>query len=167
MEEVVARYHPRSAIHDRVRPVYIKKPVEEPAEGRVAVQSLVTAAEPLSDRKVTADVGGRKSSSGDRPVGTALVLEKRYRLEFAVKPAVMAKLERARALLSSKYPQGVELENLLSELLETYLDRHDPERKLKRRERREASKKRCKKMEKAKQTGADDNRRNRNIPEAV
>jgi hypothetical protein len=53
--------------------------------------------------------------------------EQKYRLEFMVDADTMEKIERAKPLLSTKYPKGVALETLLGELLESYLERNDPD----------------------------------------
>ncbi len=73
----------------------------------------------------------------------------------------MRDLERAQSLLSTKYPKRLGLEKLFGVLLKEYLERHDPESRMKKRSQRgekdtgEKGKKR---------TGAA---RTRHIPQAV
>jgi hypothetical protein len=94
----------------------------------------------------TAGGGGEKPAAspttGPGTSGNTLpqktVLQKKYKLEFAVEPGCMKKLEEAKAILSKKYPKGVPLGKLLEEALDAYLEKHSPERKKKRREEREA-----------------------------
>ena len=52
IDEIVTSYNPKSLLRDRVRPVYIKKPVQDLIE----VFKPVTVTEPKSARKSTANV---------------------------------------------------------------------------------------------------------------
>ncbi|MDD3642947.1 MAG: HNH endonuclease signature motif containing protein [Candidatus Krumholzibacteria bacterium] len=65
------------------------------------------------------------------------VFEQRFRVEFGVDPGFVAKLERVRALLSTKLHRRLELEELFGLLLDGYLRQHDPTERAGRRERRE------------------------------
>jgi 5-methylcytosine-specific restriction endonuclease McrA len=51
----------------------------------------------------------------------------------------MKKIEKAKAILSKKYPKGVPLGKLLEETVDAYLDKHSPKRKKQRREKRRAN----------------------------
>jgi hypothetical protein len=53
-----------------------------------------------------------------------------------VSEATNEKLQKCKALLSGEYPEGVDLETLVDELAEAFLDRRDPGRRAERRERR-------------------------------
>jgi hypothetical protein len=91
-----------------------------------------------------------------------VVVEKKFKIEFAVEPAFMRDLERARILLSTKHPKGIGLETLFGTLLKEYLERHDPKSRIeKRRQRCENKKKRDitngKTARDKKRTGGDDN----------
>ena len=50
----------------------------------------------------------------------------------------MDKIKQVKVLLSTKFPKGVEFEQLFDILLNEYLEKNSPESKLKRREKREA-----------------------------
>jgi 5-methylcytosine-specific restriction endonuclease McrA len=71
---------------------------------------------------------------------------------------VMQQLERCKELLSSKYPKGLNYDELLRELAASWLERHDP---VKRFERRVARKRRSKKAPKPK------NEQTRHVPVAI
>ncbi|HUV36435.1 MAG TPA: HNH endonuclease [Patescibacteria group bacterium] len=69
-----------------------------------------------------------------------VVVDRKFKLQFAVDPAFMVKFKRVRSLLSTKYPNLSNFEMLFDILMTEYLDRHSPERRL---ERRNARKKRA------------------------
>jgi len=137
IEAILARYNPRYLLRDRIRPAYIKKPAEELA----AISKFDTNAELKSDKKFTANVGGKKLASCHVLGEQKQILEKKFKLEFAVSPEVMSKIEQVKALLSTKFSKGIEFEQLFDILLSEYLDRHSPEQKNKRRQERAAKKK--------------------------
>lgn len=92
---------------EKVIPMIVSKP--EPVKS-----ILVSVSEPSSTVAERAPVPG----------------EEVFKLQFSVKKDVMSKIARARELLSGKYPKGVSLENLLGEVLEDFIDRKDPARKV-------------------------------------
>jgi 5-methylcytosine-specific restriction endonuclease McrA len=106
--------------------------------------------------------GGTRTPAG---TGGALpqptpILKKKYKLEFAVEPQCMKKIEEAKALLSRKYPRGVPLGMLLEEALDVYLDKHSPERKKQRREKRRARREEKKNGERSQaESVQDDNKK--------
>ena len=63
-------------------------------------------------------------------------IEKRWQLQFSLGGEQKEKLDWVKAHLSTKYPLGLGLEEMLAELLELYLEKHSPERKQERREKR-------------------------------
>jgi hypothetical protein len=153
VDEIVSRYRPESALRDSVKTVFIQKPVDTPVNpdpsGKDAFKNassleLESGAENQnestgkSDQNLTADVGGRTFTTCKSKYQQATILEKKYKLEFAVEPECMKKLDEAKAILSRKYPKGVPLGKLLEEALDVYLDKHSSVRKKKRREKREA-----------------------------
>ncbi len=79
------------------------------------------------------------SSGAPRSMGVApaerVVVDRKFKLQFAVDPEFMRDLERARSLLSTKYPKRLGFEKLFGVFLQEYLDRHDPERRVKKRSR--------------------------------
>jgi 5-methylcytosine-specific restriction endonuclease McrA len=72
----------------------------------------------------------------------------------------MEKLEKAKAILSHKYPKGIPFENLFEILLDEYLDKHNPKQKIQRRDKR-------KNKTKAKKRLQQNNKRTRQIPQSV
>lgn len=67
-----------------------------------------------------------------------VVVERKFQLQFAVAPDFMEMLKREISLLSTMYPQGITFEMVFTVFIKDYLDRHDPERRAKRRgERKE------------------------------
>ncbi len=131
VERLVARYRPTRGVRDRVRPVYIKTELRITSEG---------------GENSTPDVGSsaslKSTAYGDNfafGVGSAqscVVLEEKFKLEFAVDPLFMKKIERLRAILSTKHPKKLDFEQLFDILMDDYLDRHSPEGRIRRKERR-------------------------------
>ncbi len=70
-----------------------------------------------------------------------VVIEKKFKIEFTVEPEFMRDLERARSLLPTKHPKRIGLEQLFGVFLKEYLDRHDPESRMKKRKQRGENKK--------------------------
>ena len=64
--------------------------------------------------------------------------ELRYELRFSVSKEVFDEIEEAKVILSGKFPKGVKLEDILSEALESFLEK----KSVKRRELRTAKKQR-------------------------
>jgi 5-methylcytosine-specific restriction endonuclease McrA len=65
-------------------------------------------------------------------------IDQRYRLDFTVSEAVMAKIEKVKSLMSGKHPVGVTLEGAFETMIDEYIERHCPERRHERREKRSA-----------------------------
>jgi hypothetical protein len=68
------------------------------------------------------------------------VKEQRDELRFSISSALMGKLNEAQNVISSKYPQGVPLEDVLEEALEVLLKKRSPNRREKRRTKRKLRK---------------------------
>jgi 5-methylcytosine-specific restriction endonuclease McrA len=162
VDEIVARYRPESAIRDNIKTVFIQTPMDTPvlpdqheadANRNSASPILKSGAEnqnessKKNDKIFTADVGGRRFTTCTDKYEKAAILEKKYKLEFAVKPECMKKLEEVKVILSRKYPKSVPLGTLLEEALDAYLDKNSPERKKERREKREAKRQKRKSEE--------------------
>jgi len=64
------------------------------------------------------------------------IIEQKFELKFAVSPEFMKKLNEVKALLSNRYPAGIEFEPLFGVLLDEFIDRHSPRKKQERRETR-------------------------------
>jgi hypothetical protein len=88
------------------------------------------------ERAETAVGGDARTGCGAPAHMERMLVTQKYKLEFAVDPEFMRDLERARNLLSAKYPDGIGFETLFGILLKEYLDRHDPERRIRRRKKR-------------------------------
>jgi 5-methylcytosine-specific restriction endonuclease McrA len=67
-------------------------------------------------------------------------ISRKYKFEFAVNREFKEKFDRMKALLSSRYPQGISFEALFMLLMDEYIERHSPEARAARREKREAAK---------------------------
>ena len=148
VEVIVSRYSPKPSPRDRVRPIYVMAEAVESA------------------RKFTAGAGGKKASTfsnvqGDNQIGERsqrtwmdvleqdkenrrnqdrdlprVDIKRKFKLEFAVEPLFMKKIERLRALLSNKHPKKLDFETLFDIVMDDYLDRHSPEGRIRRREKR-------------------------------
>jgi 5-methylcytosine-specific restriction endonuclease McrA len=152
VEAIVARFNPRQLIRDRVRPVFIKSFQETPEAGNASSKdssqntgmdgkcSKQVISSPENWVKFTSGAGGKKLATSGVAHTRKPVLEQKFKLEFAVDPEFMEKLEEVRALLSKKYPRGVAFEKLFEEMLDEYLDKHSPQRKIRRREKRKTKK---------------------------
>jgi hypothetical protein len=156
MEEIVARYKSGKDFNDRVRTIFVKTPLEEVADTIAAhandsgnkdrnhIRSNPDDSKHQNWVKSTTAGGGEKPAvipklgpgTSGNTITQKTVLKKKYKLEFAVEPECMKKLEETKAILSKKYPKGVPLGKLLEEALDAYLDKNSSERKKKRREER-------------------------------
>jgi hypothetical protein len=113
--------------------------------------------------------GGKKPDTCSDAPTRKIVLEKKFKIEFAVDPDFMKKLEEAKALISKKYPCGVSLEQLFEVVLDEFLDKHSPKRKDRRRKKIIAGKKNKSNKTRiaAKTTKNGPNELTRHIPAAV
>jgi hypothetical protein len=91
---------------------------------------------PAGDGENSAADSQCKTGTSESAQAQTKVLQKKYKLEFPVEPERMKKVEEAKLILSKKCPNGVPLGKLLEEALDVYLEKHSPERKIKRREKR-------------------------------
>ena len=96
---------------------------------------------PLRSEVTSSSQANRPPLRGEVP-SDRMEFEQKWKLEGVVSKDVKAKLDRCKSLLSRKYPRGVDYEVLFGELSEVFLERFDPERKKKRRQKRETIKKR-------------------------
>ena len=190
VDTIVARYHPKSVIRDRVRTVFLRTFAPEmvnaggsDSDGDQNGRSKESWSGQPSGRpvsplvaswvKFTTGAGGKLFTTCGDEKGAKRILEKKFKLEFAVSPDVMTKIEQVKTLLSTKFQKGIEFEQLFDVLLNEYLNRHSPECKQKRREERAVNKKQPQSNSKAKnekstwpaKLGAK--ARNRHIPTAI
>jgi hypothetical protein len=150
---IVSRQRPKSAIRDRVRPVYVKTELLVPIDDTGSDGALESG----SGKKSTANVdrgkspnscgsdesvGGRDSGAGTVKPATErrMVLEQRFRVEFGADQGFLEKLERVRSLLSTKHHRRLEFAELFEILLDEHIERHSPESRACRRAEREQRK---------------------------
>jgi len=176
IEQIVARLKPGKDIPERVKTVFVSMLIPQPAksrEGENKTSSDTKAPDSLSvsdvparnnSGKSTTAGGGRKLATGSGFPQPMPILKKKYKLEFAVEPECMKKIEEVKSLLSRKYPDGVPLGKLLEEMADEYLEKHSPERKKKRREKRKAKQE---SKNKKKNGNHKHTNRSRHIPQAV
>jgi 5-methylcytosine-specific restriction endonuclease McrA len=153
IEQIAARFKPGKDIPEKVKTVFVSALIDPPANSpdgenktpgtpKSPDPSCVSYDSSQNNSGISTATGGSRilaGASGSRQ--QIPILKKKYKLEFAVEPQCMKKIEEAKAILSRKHPEGVPLGMLLEEALDAYLDKHSPERKKQRREKREAKKK--------------------------
>jgi len=150
VELLVSSRRPRSAICDRVTPVYGRTVL-----GVACDDSCGKGGQGSQGGKKTTATGGGKNpstSEGSGPASAAesgskaaaldlrVVLEERLKISFGADPEFIGKVERIRALLSSKYHRTLELGELFSILMDEYIERRSPEGRIRRKEKREKKK---------------------------
>ncbi|MFH1755625.1 MAG: HNH endonuclease, partial [Candidatus Latescibacterota bacterium] len=155
IEAIIARHKPGSVIRDRVRTVYIKTlPSAEASAAKSDVdgtkdvapykacinneKDLISTAN--SDQICTAGAGGKKPATGTSTTQQRKVFEQKYKLEFAVSPGFMKKLEEVKAILSKKHSSGISFEQMFELMLDEFLEKHSPNRRHLRRTKRTACK---------------------------
>ena len=85
---------------------------------------------------------GRAAQPGDSAAASGagtreMVLEERFKVSFGAGREFIEKVERVRALLSTRYHERLRFEQLFGILLDEYIERHSPEARLRRRKERE------------------------------
>ena len=133
VELLVSRHRPVNIIRDTVRPICVRRRVEE---SRVAC-GTGPSAETNSNCPHFTPSAETKSSPSSLP--GRVILEQRLKLGFTVTPEFMAKYNRIKSLLSNKHPKGVNFEMLFEILMNEYLEKHDPDRRRARRKKRAAN----------------------------
>ena len=163
VEAFVQRRQPCRAVRDQVRQIFVMSPVSSAKRGNEAApgsadttagadkncsDSTPSAGSKMAevlDNKSLENCGvrsgsGNGSSEATRSMGAApaerVVAQRKFKIQFAVDPAFMEKFKRVRSLLSTKYPNVSNFEMIFDILMTGYLDRHSPESRMKKRERR-------------------------------
>ena len=145
VELLVSSRDPRSAIRDSVRPVHVRTVIEVP------VPEVPASGD---GREFTTTGGGKNlvtcegsgpaaaTESGCRPVATErrIVLQEKLRITFGADPEFLDKVEKVRSLLSTKYHREPEFDELFSIVMDEYIERHSPEGRIRRKEKREQKK---------------------------
>ena len=152
---IVSRQRPKSAIRDRVSPVYIRTELLVPLDdagsegaggsrgGKKSTANVDRGKSPNScgsDKNAgsTDSTGSGNGSSVEPATERRMVLEQRFRVEFGVDQGFLEKLERVRSLLSTKHHRRLEFAELFEILLDEHIERHSPEgRACRRAERKE------------------------------
>ena len=118
--EVLSRYRPERAQPDRVRPV------------SVWTSSIADGCKESYRRS-----GGKKLATADT---NGASLEQCYRIEFTATHEFMMKLETIKALLYLRYPCGIGFAELFEQTMDRYIERNDPDKRLRRRRLKEERK---------------------------
>lgn len=160
---------------DRVRDKIIKLPMPKKTETNKSLSIVnVTPLEPSSVKTEGHKAGALlrvprlmpscpKTDVNDHNESAGGLPEQRVKIIFSAGIKLANKIERAKQVLRHKYPQG-KLEEIIDEALETLLEKKDPERKIKRMEK----KREVKSQKIPRQTfSSPQNDRSRYIPAAV
>ena len=155
---IVSRQRPKSAIRDRVSPVYIRTELLVPIDdansegaagsrsGRKSTANVDRGKSPNScgsdesagDAAGTDGTGRGNGYSGEPATERRMVLEQRFKVQFGADQGFLEKLERVRSLLSTKHHRRLEFAELFEILLDEHIERHSPEgRACRRAERKE------------------------------
>jgi hypothetical protein len=142
VEWIAAAYDAKGASPDRTRAVMVPRAPERSGAGRAGAPA--PAANTLQE-ELRGEVAA-ESDKQDLPpspqdglrrevtlTDIRLSFEQKWKIEAVLSMAVKAKLDRCKALLSSKYPRGVDYEVLLGDLADVFLEHRDPERRQARR----------------------------------
>jgi 5-methylcytosine-specific restriction endonuclease McrA len=110
-----------------------------------------------------------------------VAVEQKFKIQFTVNPEFMKRLAQVKSMLSTRYLTGINLETIFDILMNEYLDRHDPEKRIARRNARKIHNRKQNKQLNTKQSISTPNRtsnrdtikprkiaeRSRHIPQAV
>jgi 5-methylcytosine-specific restriction endonuclease McrA len=142
VEAIVAEYEPLAALpRERVRTVVVRVPVK-PASELSTIETVERktdgAAAAHGDRNGPSLDQDRNGPKPEEPSPSLVAFERRAVIQFSAREAVMAKLERVRALASHRLPANAPLERLIEFLADYFTDREDPaarhQRRLQRKE---------------------------------
>jgi len=157
VEEILSGYRPPVTLRDRVKPVRVAVRVREPQNtSKPGTTGCVTPSAGSSPATGSAAAGfarglprpgtetqplphsGTQSPPQPPTPPPAVRLEQRFQIQFVASEAFMTKLEKARALLSNRLQENA-FEKVFEVLIDEFLDRHSPEKKKERREKRAAA----------------------------
>ncbi len=142
IEKIAASHRTAPVIRDFVRPIGFQAPGEDERgeEDQGDLFQVVSEMTPNRSQNGTGYPQVSTPATGeDRSQNRSNPKRKpaqRYEIRFSASEEFLEKLERARSICSKRWSLGAILEKGLDELLE----RHDPERKQARREKRESRK---------------------------
>ncbi len=129
---IIAVYRPQQANPDRTRPVLVPKKIE-PREAPPRAGVLSSNAGAPAPAESSLPLRGEVNLTNIK-----LSFEQKWKVEGVVSERVHEKVERCKKLLSRKHPKGVDYDTLFDELTELYLDKTDPERRVKKQKKRVA-----------------------------
>jgi len=148
IEQIVARFKPGRDILERVKPVFVSTLLNQSGNSRDGdsqtsgdANEFVPCSALNNTTRINSDIstaagGSKNPATSSGSLRQTSILKKKFKLEFAVEPECMKKIEEAKTLLSRKHPESVPLGLLFEEALDAYLDKHSPDRKRQRREKR-------------------------------
>jgi hypothetical protein len=151
---VVETYRPPMALRDRVRSVNVRVPASERSvagSARVEGRANTGVARGVNAGAGNEDPGACEKSnysrSGSVPSGSLFggaglsetVIEKRVHIEFLARPEFMTKYNEAKAIVSNAY-SNASFETVLEAVLDYYLARRSPERRMARGREKAAGK---------------------------
>jgi 5-methylcytosine-specific restriction endonuclease McrA len=132
VEAMVAEYEPRTLIPpDRVTPVMV--PVARAISAFTATGGGENSSGVECSGDDAQDTIGSRGERSTAALDTAAKLERRNVVQFTAREEFMAKVERARVLLSHQIP-GATFEQLFEVALDELIDRRDPDARQKRRQ---------------------------------
>jgi len=135
VETIVARYKPPIAYRDRVRPVRIVAPElgQNPKNSR---NSLILNSRCGSDSTSEEKEKPLARQTSESTTSSQTTKTKRgFLIQFLANEEFMAKLDEVKALLSNKIPGGT-FEEVFEVLMNEFIERHSPEKRTQRREKR-------------------------------
>ena len=143
IELLVSSRRPRSVIPDRVKAVYVRTEILV-SDARSGEKGELQGSKSLDGRAAVTPVSGsgKSPNSEDVPGVTErrVVLEERFEVKFGADQEFIEKIERLRSLLSTKHHRRLEFAELFSIAMDEYIERHSPEGRTARKEKRERDK---------------------------
>ncbi|TBR24072.1 hypothetical protein EPO15_04745 [bacterium] len=133
VERLVAELAPRREPRETIRPLGAPPapPASDSTEGTLPMLGAMPETPPAQ-----VDGGSAPSAASEAVAPEA---PRRVEFRFSAGEAFLAKVRRARQVLSHKHPYG-RLEDILDEAVEALLDKRDPDRRIARLEKRRAAK---------------------------
>ena len=90
----------------------------------------------VSGPAAATESGSEAAASGGNGGTSVTVLEEMFEIKFGASQEFIGKIEKTRALLSTKYHKKIEFEELFSIVMDEYIERHSPEGRIRRKEKR-------------------------------
>ncbi|MDZ7859635.1 MAG: hypothetical protein U5O15_03045 [Candidatus Krumholzibacteriota bacterium] len=184
VEGIVARYSPGENYFDTIKPIFLRTNSSEgksPEIGKRESGKIFTTgagsdpgvnnySKSLNVETDSGKQGAKITPDVETDSAEEAEVKQKFKVEFMVDPEFLKKLERIRSELSRKYPAGVSFEMLFNIVMDEYLKRRSPEKRIERRKKQKSSQKRETKTvsgDNKKREQKNRGRRTRNIPAAV